>query len=638
MNCGALLSGLVLSGRFRIEALLGQGGMGAVYRATDLTLNRAVALKALTPGVGTIGGIPTDVRARFFREAQLAAQLDHPNIVPVLHFDSDGPIIYLVMPLLSGGTLSQRLSQRRPIDPVIALGWLRQIGAALDYAHQRLQPIIHRDVKPGNLLFHDDGRLCLADFGIARVATETGAGDAAQITRTGTILGSLQYMAPEQISGHAVPASDQYSTGVVLYEMLTGVLPFDSADNYALMMQHLSVTPAPPRKLIPTLPPGVDGVVLRALAKEPAQRFPTVSALAAAFEAALTGAPTAPVPGQAMPRLTRQIAPEVGSPPPGMVALPGQPPASMTQNASDPRGELPTRAATSLHATAGWAPTSPPAPFERPGPSPKAPPPTRRRNTLVIVLGSVLAVLLLCALGLAGLSQLRLNKTPGAGAAATASHASPTPKLTATPDVGTGYKQVLLAAEQHNPLFQDALQNNIPLWVLQNGANFHNSRLNLPGFQQEGGRDKTDGGGSASRFQDLAASFDVEIDVTFTSGSSAIYGFAFLSTDRPGYALALTSDGLYSVFSVRGVNDKSPVLLTSGSAPGLALVRESHLYHLAVLVQGNQIALFLEQQFVTVITLSSSFDTSHIFTLANFASQKTPGGDVSFRNLVIYPV
>src|ERR1051326_5899051 len=191
LTCGALLKDALISGRFRVEALLGRGGMGAVYRATDLALERAVALKVLAPSAGLAGDAPQELRARFFREARVAAQLDHPNIVPVLHFDIDGPLAYLVMPLLTGGTLAKRLRPRQPIDPMTIALWLHQMAAALDFAHQRPQPIVHRDVKPGNLIFHEDGRLCLADFGIARVVAGGETGEAAHLTRTGMVLGSL---------------------------------------------------------------------------------------------------------------------------------------------------------------------------------------------------------------------------------------------------------------------------------------------------------------------------------------------------------------------------------------------------------------------------------------------------------------
>lgn len=615
--CGALLGGIVFNSRFRIETLLGRGGMGAVYRAQDLTLGRAVAVKALAPGIGTVGGIPEDLRLRFFREARLAAQLDHPNIVPVLHFESDGPFTYLVMPLFTGGTLANRLSRRQPIDPLTALGWLRQIAAALDYAHQRPQPIVHRDVKPSNLLFHEDGRLCLADFGIARVATESGSSD---ITRTGVILGSLSYMAPEQISGRPLPASDQYSVGVMLYEALTGTLPFATEDTYALMMQHLNVPPVPPGELIPGLPRSVDAVVMRALAKDPAARFASVGALAAAFELALKQAPTVQVQAPRAPRPTAILPPEQES------------------RLNDPRGDHPTEAATHLRPSAGWYPPAGAANVtERQMLSPRPDgqlPPARRQNLWFIIPAAVLGVLLVCGLGLVALSTLNPNNKTGAQTTSTNTVASPT----ATQNAGSGYTQTLLAAEQRTPLFQDALQNDLHLWSLQNGARFERGvGLLLPGVSGEGGaKDKQNSGGSAFCLLDLHSSFDVEIDVAYP-GANATYGFVFATTDRLSYALDLGSNGSYAVFQTQGLNTNSGNIQSAGTVPGLAITK-GQPYHLAVLVQGNQIALFLNQQYITVITLSSgSFTTSHIFALVNFASTSSPGGDVTFKNLTIYP-
>jgi serine/threonine protein kinase len=619
--CGALLGGIVFNSRFRIEKLLGRGGMGAVYRAQDLTLGRAVAVKALAPGIGTVGGIPEDLRLRFFREARLAAQLDHPNIVPVLHFESDGPFIYLVMPLFTGGTLASRLNRRQPIDPLTVLGWLRQIAAALDYAHQRPQPIVHRDVKPSNLLFHEDGRLCLADFGIARVATESGSSD---ITRTGVILGSLSYMAPEQISGRPIPASDQYSVGVILYEALTGVLPFATEDTYALMMQHLNVTPVPPRELIPGLAASVDAVVMRALAKDPAARFASVGALADAFELALKQAPTVQAQAPRVPRPTAVLPPELSPLP------------------DDPRGDHPTEAATRLRSSVSWYPPVGASPMtERqmllPRPNGQLPPTGRRQNLWFIIPASVLGAILVCGLGLIALSALNPKaRTTHGQATSTSVLASPT----ATQIPGGDYTKTLLAAEGHKPILRDALQSDFPpVWSLQNGARFQRgTALFLPGVSgEDGGKDKQTSGGSAFRIQQLQSSFDVEIDVSYP-GTNALYGFFFAMADRPGYALALSSNGSYIVYQLQGVNANTGNVQSAGTVPGLAITKNRY-YRLAALVQGNQIALFLNQQFVTVITLSSgSFTTSNIFALGNFASTSSPAGDVLFKNLTIYPV
>jgi serine/threonine protein kinase len=617
--CGALLGGVVFNSRFRIEKLLGRGGMGAVYRAQDLTLGRAVAVKALAPGIGTVGGIPEDLRLRFFREARLAAQLDHPNIVPVLHFESDGPFIYLVMPLFTGGTLASRLNRRQPIDPLTVLGWLRQIAAALDYAHQRPQPIVHRDVKPSNLLFHEDGRLCLADFGIARVATESGSSD---ITRTGVILGSLSYMAPEQISGRPIPASDQYSVGVMLYEALTGVLPFATEDTYALMMQHLNVTPVPPRELIPGLASSVDAVVMRALAKDPAARFASVGALAGAFELALKQAPTMQAQAPAAPRLTAILPPE-------LEPLP-----------DDPRGDHPTEAATRLRSSVSWYPPVGASPvIERqrlpPRPGGQLPPTNRRQNLWFIIPASVLGAILVCGLGLIALSTLSHPAKTQTQATSTSVLITPT----ATQAPGSDYTKTLLAAEQHNPLFQDALQNDLHLWTLQNGARFQRGvALLLPGVSgEDGGKSKQNSGGSATRLQDLQSSFDLEIDVAYP-GPNAAYGFAVTTLNGPGYILGFASNGSYVVYQAHGFDANTATVQAAGTIQGLA-IKPGQYYHLAVLVQGNQIALFLNKRFVTVFTLSSgSFTTSHILVLGNLASASSPAGDVTFKNLTIYPV
>ncbi len=595
--------------------------MGAVYRAQDLTLGRAVAVKALAPGIGTVGGIPEDLRLRFFREARLAAQLDHPNIVPVLHFESDGPFIYLVMPLFNGGTLASRLNRRQPIDPLTVLGWLRQVAAALDYAHQRPQPIVHRDVKPSNLLFHEDGRLCLADFGIARVATESGSSD---ITRTGVILGSLSYMAPEQISGHPIPASDQYSLGVILYEALTGVLPFATEDTYALMMQHLNVTPVSPRGLIPGLAASVDAVVMRALAKDPAARFASVGALADAFELALKQAPTVQAQAPAAPRLTAILPPE-------REPLP-----------DDPRGDHPTEAATRLRSSVSWYPPigAPPATERQmlpPRPGGQLPPTGRGQNLWFIIPASVLGAILVCGLGLIALSTLNPKaRTTHGQATSTSVLASPT----ATQIPGSDYTKTLLAAEGHKPILRDALQSDFPpVWSLQNGARFQRgTALFLPGVSgEDGGKDKQNSGGSATRLQDLQSSFDLEIDVAYP-GPNAAYGFAVTTLNGPGYILGFASNGTYVVYQARGVDANTANIQAGGTLQGLA-IKPGQYYHLAVLVQGNQIALFLNQRFLTVFTLSSgSFTTSHILVLGNLASASSPSGDVTFKNLTIYPV
>ena len=517
LSCGALLRGVVFNQRFRIESLLGQGGMGAVYRATDLTLDRTVALKTLAPSIGTDGGLPAERQARFFREARLAAQLDHPNIVPVLHFDRDEAWLYLVMPRLSGGTLASHLSQRGPIDLLTALVWLRQIAAALDYAHQRPQPIIHRDVKPSNLLFHADGRLCLANFGIARSDSEQGAHD---LTQTGVVLGSLAYMAPEQISGHAISASDQYSTGILLYELLTGALPFASSDPYALLLQQVTTVPTSPSQQIPSLPPTVDAVVLRALAKEPAARFPSLGALADALEVALTGTRTASFQGTAVPHLSLPVAPARGRLP------------------ADPRGDWPTEAATRWRHSAAGLPAESHPPHS-----------TRPPRRVSIILSAVLP------LGCCSVCWCWRLWVPGGRRPPPASRLTPAPSPPPRPHPRPARwpraipSQALRAAEPLPPLLADALvdHDHQPGWDVQPPAHFDGHGLHLPphppGNQQDGsGLVYT----TAQLPQNLPARCEIEVDLRF-SGPDALYGFSLLASPSSGEDLQLTSTGSYSV-------------------------------------------------------------------------------------------
>ncbi len=289
-RCGCLLPGTLLVNRYRIDALVGIGGMGAVYRAFDLQLERELALKALLPREDNAA----ELRQRFLREAKVAVRLEHPHIVPVYHTDEDQGVAFLLMPLLRGGTLKERM-KGRPLPPGEALTHLRQLGSALDYAHTRPDPIIHRDVKPANILFSQEGdQLMLSDFGIARLS-----GVAPDLTRPDVAPGTVQFMAPEQGKGHAVPASDQYSAAVIVYALLTGRLPFDGSEGLAIAIQHATEMPLAPSKAHPGLSSAVDAVVMRALAKQPEDRFPTMRAFVRALDMALRA------PGGSVSTLTR---------------------------------------------------------------------------------------------------------------------------------------------------------------------------------------------------------------------------------------------------------------------------------------------------------------------------------------------
>jgi serine/threonine protein kinase len=227
----AMRDGDILLGRFRLDRQIGRGGFARVFLCTDLTLERRVAIKILDHALLERAD-EHDFLARFRREARAVAALDHPNILGIHDYGEDDGTIYLVMPFIEGGTLHERLTGGRALDPATAGNYLRQVAAALDYAHRR--GIVHRDIKPQNMLLRaEDDRLLLADFGIAKVLGDTGAQ-----TRTGAV-GTIAYMAPEQFRGEISPALDIYALGCVLFQMLTGRLPFVGSTEQ-MIFGHLS--------------------------------------------------------------------------------------------------------------------------------------------------------------------------------------------------------------------------------------------------------------------------------------------------------------------------------------------------------------------------------------------------------------
>ena len=263
-----------LTDRYTIENELGRGGMATVYLALDLKHRRKVAIKVLAPELAASLGTE-----RFLREIRIAAGLVHPHIVPLIDSgESDGRLFY-VTPVLSGGSLRDRLSEERRLALADAVRIVKQIGSALDYAHR--EGFIHRDVKPDNILFAD-GLAVLADFGIARAGGAGGTG----LTEVGLALGTPEYMSPEQASGDGElsGASDLYALACVLYEMLVGEPPFHASTPSATRLRQLSGTPLPIRALRPELPVHVELAIARGLSRDPRDRFPSAAELVAALE------------------------------------------------------------------------------------------------------------------------------------------------------------------------------------------------------------------------------------------------------------------------------------------------------------------------------------------------------------------
>jgi serine/threonine-protein kinase len=267
--------------QYLIEAEIGRGGMAAVFRALDLRLHRHVAIKALPPELAFNG----DVRTRFLREAQTSAQLSHPNIVPIYTVDERGGVVYFVMALIEGESLAARLARPPRLSIEAIRRVLAEVADALEYAHAC--GVVHRDIKPDNILLDGaTGRAVVTDFGIARAA----AGDA-RLTLTGVAVGTPAYMSPEQAMGEREVdgRSDQYSLGIVGYQMLVGETPFKAANTPAMLVKHLSEVPRPVRELRPDVPAPLAAAIDRALSKKAEDRWPS----AGAFRDALTR-PTSP--------------------------------------------------------------------------------------------------------------------------------------------------------------------------------------------------------------------------------------------------------------------------------------------------------------------------------------------------------
>ena len=273
-------------GQYRLEAPLGKGGMASVYRAYQASMDRYVAIKVMTP---EIADDPNFVE-RFQREARTIGRLEHPHILPVIDFGVSDGIYYIVMRYMDGGSLDDRLRQRRlRVDEIVH--YLDQIASALDYAHQR--GVIHRDLKPNNVLLDRANNCYLTDFGIARIE-----GAERKLTATGSVMGTPAYMSPEQAMGRPVDGrSDIYALGVMLYEMVTGRLPFTADTTAALIFQHVYELPPSARQFAPELPEAIDALFNRALAKTPEARHNTAQELADHF-AQIFGIRSAPAKAQ----------------------------------------------------------------------------------------------------------------------------------------------------------------------------------------------------------------------------------------------------------------------------------------------------------------------------------------------------
>jgi serine/threonine protein kinase len=399
-------------GDYEILGILGAGGMGKVYKVRNTISDRVEAMKILLPDLAG----QKELADRFLREIKVLASLNHPNIAALrtaLTLDNQ---LVMIMEFVDGVTLSSRIHQGA-IPATLAVKYIDQVLDALSYAHK--QNIIHRDIKPANVMLTVDENVKLMDFGIARSSTDR------SLTVTGTTLGSLNYMPPEQVKGEpADNRSDLYSLGISLYEMVTGRLPFQADSNYAIMAAHLQEPPRPPIVLRPDLPQPLNQIILMALAKDPGQRFQSADAFRAALKT---------VPGDGATTVSdfspRSYAP---SAPAGNATALFQGPAAQTRGAA-----LPPQRGTAPQATQPMAAAPPPqASGGAPPPSPAA---TSGHRGLYIALGALVVVAVLFAAGLylpghfGTLADRSSGKPTPPGSSTTAAPSARTPSSPAAP-------------------------------------------------------------------------------------------------------------------------------------------------------------------------------------------------------------
>jgi eukaryotic-like serine/threonine-protein kinase len=281
----------LLGGRYELDGVVGRGGMAEVYRARDIRLDRIVAIKTLRADLAR----DQIFQARFRREAQSAASLNHPSIVAVYDTGEDMatgvPVPYIVMEYVDGRTVRDLLQEGHRLLPERSIEIIDGVLRALDYSHQA--GIVHRDIKPGNVMVTRNGDVKVMDFGIARAMSDAQA----TMTQTAQVIGTAQYLSPEQARGERVDSrSDLYSTGCLLYELLTGRPPFTGDSPVAIAYQHVRENPVPPSRVDPDVPPWADAIVLKAMAKSPADRYQTAAEMRADLQRAASGMPVAAAP------------------------------------------------------------------------------------------------------------------------------------------------------------------------------------------------------------------------------------------------------------------------------------------------------------------------------------------------------
>lgn len=627
-------------GRYRLQRRLGRGGMGEVYLAIDDRMRREVAIKI-------VSSTQTDYAERFSREAQAMGNLRHEHILPAYDYGEQEPWHYLVMPYVKHGTLADLIkSQGGPLDLDYAGELLQQIAGGLQYAHQR--GLIHRDIKPSNILLRDDHYAYLADFGLARALE--GGGD---LTQTGTLLGTPEYMAPELAEGPAGKSSDIYALAIVLYQMISGRVPFRGDTAISIFWKQIRDFPRPPSRFNPDIPKAVDRVLMRALDKDPANRYPTPHALAQAYQEAIDGLEEMPAlydtseseeePEQA-PRPARR---EPSRPP---VRTPIRPPAERLYLA----GERPVQASPA--ANRARRAITPVQNFEQTTeqiePPAVARPPIqrrRRRRGSRAIAGIIMGIaFLLIVSGLLAYLTIQNRQQSVTSATATARGgatntvlSSQTQQALATQGAQTAVAATAtaqdVANEQHKeatataiaggtPLLNDPLSGQDPYSWSNDGTNcaFINNAYYVTAT-------KSNTLQPCLAAQPHYADAAIQIDVTLISCADAGLIFRASANENQFYDFEITNQGQ---FYLRYFADAKPTfLIPKTSASNIQGVGSKNT--LLVIAHGDDLQLFINGVFVGEAH-DGTFASGQIGVAAGTLS--ADNGDARFANLRVYSV
>ncbi|GCE48993.1 serine/threonine protein kinase [Thermosporothrix hazakensis] len=561
------LEGMTLD-RYELRRVIGKGGMAEVYEGYDPRFERKVAIKIFIRN-------DEEMLNRFIREARVMAALRHPHLIPI--YDAGKTTLngalrhYIVMPLMQGGTLRTRL-RKGPLSPMEVRQYLRSIASALDYMHQ--QGIIHRDIKASNVLLDEQGHCYLADFGIARRAT-----DATQLTSTGFVLGTADYIAPELFDdGRKADAlSDLYSLAVLLFEMVTGRLPFESENQLVLVTMHMSKEPPSPRTYVPDLPPQTEQVILKGLEKKPEHRYPSAQALVEAFEQSLQPRP-AMVAASGIQEINGQ-----------RLVLPAPPPVASS-------------AVQPMHVGAPLRATS-----------------SHRR--LYILLASFLSVLLILGLLIAVvLTSMQQSPTTGTQ--------SPPPTTGRPPTDADKLKEITSG----KPAFSDKLNDSDTEWQWDHN---NNCTFKHDGYHVTTGRELVNLSfkgcmENAYQFHDAT----IMVDMTIAQGEK---GGIFVRAQKDGfgnfagYLFLVDVQGAYQLLYSENFSMKSQVLSKGSITQDF---KQGGKNTLQIIAEQNKLSLYVNDIFLETI----QHDALSEGTIALYARSDQVGvdADVIYRNLRVY--